>query len=55
MDFDKALAEIKDFLNVSEDTLLSQPVDLLGKMIEAAKEEDSWKLHHLGYSINLSS
>ena len=55
MDFDKALTEIKDFLNVSEDTLLSQPVDLLGKMIEAAKDEDPFKLHHLGYSMNLDS
>lgn len=51
MDFDKALKEITNFLNVSEDTLLSQPVDLLGKMVEAVKEEDSWKLHHLGYSV----
>lgn len=51
MDFDKALVEIKSFLNVSEDTLLSQPVDLLGKMVEAAKDEDAWKLHQLGYSI----
>ena len=51
MDFDKALAEIKDFLNVSEDTLLSQPVDLLGKMVNAVKDDNPFELHHLGYSM----
>ena len=51
MDFDKALAEIKDFLNVSEDTLLSQPVDLLGKMVDAVKDDNHFELHNLGYSM----
>ena len=44
MDFDKALAEIKDFLNVSEDTLLSQPVDLLGKMVNAVKDDNPFDI-----------
>jgi hypothetical protein len=55
MDFDKALKEITDFLNVSEDMLLSQPIDLLGKMVDAVRGDDMFKVHSLGYSINSST
>jgi len=55
MDFEKALKEITEFLNVPEDTLLSQPIDLLGKMVDAVRDDDMFKVHSLGYSINSSS
>ena len=51
MDFEKALKIISEFLNISEDTLLSQPIDLLSKMVDAAKEDEMMELHNLGYSI----
>lgn len=49
------LQEIKKFLNISEETLLIQPTDLIGKMIKAVEEEDMFQLHHLGYSIKSDS
>jgi len=55
MEFEKALKEIANFLNVSEDMLLSQPIDLLSKMVDAVRDEDMFKVHSLGYSINSSS
>lgn len=55
MDFDKALKEITNFLNISENMLLSQPIDLLDKMVNAVRDDDMFKVHSLGYSINSSS
>jgi hypothetical protein len=55
MDFEKALKEITEFLNISKDTLLSQPIDLLSKMIDAVNDDDMFKVHSLGYSINSTS
>jgi hypothetical protein len=51
---DRNLKEISEFFNVSEDALLTQPIDLLTKMVEAADDDDTFKLHHLGYSMNSS-
>jgi len=52
---EKKLEEIKKFLNISMETLLSQPTDLIEKMVEAVDDEDMFKVHLLGYSINSNS
>ena len=52
---DKKLEEIKKFLNVSMETLLSQPSDLIEKMVKAVEDEDMFKVHLLGYSVKSSS
>lgn len=52
---EKEMQEIKKFLNISEETLLIQPTDLIGKMIKAVEDEDFYELHHLGYSVKSDS
>lgn len=49
--FEKNLKKITNFLNVSEDALFSQDVELLGKMIQAAEDDDMFKVHQLGYDV----
>ena len=49
--FEKNLKKVTSFLNVSEDALFSQDVELIGKMIQAAEDDDMFKVHQLGYNV----
>lgn len=40
------------FLNISLDCLMAQDKDLIEKLRAAARDEDSFKIHNLGYDIN---
>jgi hypothetical protein len=50
-EFEKNLKKVSSFLNISEDVLLSQPIDLLGKMIHYANEDEMFEIHKLGYNV----
>lgn len=52
---EKKLDEIRKFLNISMETLLLQPSELIQKMVDAVEDEDMFQVHHLGYSINSGS
>jgi hypothetical protein len=48
---DKNITKILNFLNVSENVLFSQDLNIIDKMIQAANDDDMWKVHQLGYSL----
>lgn len=52
---EKKLEEIRKFLNISMETLLLQPSDLIQEMVDAVNDEDMFKVHQLGYSVKSNS
>ena len=47
----KNLEKVKAYYGVTEETLRTQTAEILGKMLEAAHDDNVDELHQLGYYI----